>query len=112
MPGTMLWLPIRRCLTQSTDYRRIDGIDSPSIIVRLIDGGINTNVIPDTVTFLLDHQMIPQENAEAVFGTTIPVNGVPLYADARLYMQEGITNSVRYGYGPPGLLEANGLPYR
>ena len=80
-------------------------------MVGLMDGGIKTNVVPDAVNFLLDHRMIPQENAEAVFGTTIPVNGVPLYTDARLYMQEGIP-TVRYGSGPPNLLQPNGLPSR
>jgi len=136
----------------------IDGIDSPNITVGLIEGGINTNVVPDKVTFRLDRRMIPEEDAEqveaelrqlieasvaecdgirvdisrimraqplaplpavqpavdalqrhasATFDTEIPVMGVPLYTDARLYMQEGIP-TVIYGAGPTSLLEANG----
>ena len=124
----------------------------------MIEGGINTNVVPDKVTFRLDRRMIPEENADQVeadlrqlitesvadcdgisvditrimraqplaplpdaqplvdalqknagdvFETDIPVNGVPLYTDARLYMQEGIP-TVIYGAGPTSLLEANG----
>ena len=139
-------------------HSAIDGIDSPSITVGLIEGGINTNVVPDKVTFRLDRRMIPEEDADQVetslcalieaavaecegisveirrvmraqplaplddaqplidtlqrhatetFGTEIPVNGVPLYTDARLYMQEGIP-TVIYGAGPRSLLEANG----
>ncbi len=139
-------------------HSEIDGIDSPSITVGLIEGGINTNVVPDKVTFRLDRRMIPEENAEQVeaglrqliedavadckgisveisrvmraqplgplpdaepavktlqrhasevFGTEIPIMGVPLYTDARLYMQEGIP-TVIYGAGPTSLLEANG----
>ncbi|MHA1164690.1 MAG: ArgE/DapE family deacylase [Alphaproteobacteria bacterium] len=135
----------------------IDGIDCPSVTVGLIEGGINTNVVPDRVTFRLDRRMIPEESAadaeaelraiieEAVapcegisvnirqimlalpleplegseraveilkrvasqtFDTGIGVVGVPLYTDARLYMQAGIP-TVIYGAGPKSLLEAN-----
>ena len=35
-------------------------------MVGLISGGINTNVVPDRVTFRLDRRLIPEENAEAV----------------------------------------------
>ena len=136
----------------------IDGIDCPSITVGLIAGGINTNVVPDKVTFRLDRRMIPEESpdtveadlrtliedavgnldgivvsirrimlagplapiagveravdilqrtATEVFGTDVGVNGVPLYTDARLYMEAGIP-TVIYGAGPRSLLEANG----
>jgi len=135
----------------------IEGIECPSVTVGLIEGGINTNVVPDRVTFRLDRRMIPEENAsdaEAdlrrviedavapcegitveirqimlampleplegseraveilqrvasnVFDTEIGVIGVPLYTDARLYMQAGIP-TVIYGAGPRSLLEAN-----
>jgi succinyl-diaminopimelate desuccinylase len=44
----------------------IPGIGSPQMTVGLISGGINTNVVPDRVTFRLDRRMIPEENpAEA-----------------------------------------------
>jgi len=39
----------------------IPGIGSPQLTVGLIRGGINTNVVPDRVTFRLDRRMIPEE---------------------------------------------------
>ena len=135
----------------------IDGIDSPSVTVGLIEGGINTNVVPDRVVFRLDRRVIPEESASdaeaqlrrviegavadcegitvdirqimlalpleplkgseravdilkrlasQIFDTEIGVVGVPLYTDARLYMQAGIP-TVIYGAGPRSLLEAN-----
>jgi acetylornithine deacetylase/succinyl-diaminopimelate desuccinylase family protein len=44
----------------------VEGITSPSLVVGLIKGGINTNVVPDRVTFRLDRRMIPEENPEQV----------------------------------------------
>lgn len=139
-------------------HSAVDGIDSPSVTVGLIEGGINTNVVPDKVTFRLDRRIIPEESPEAaeaelrqsienaigglegisvvirrvmlvnplaplagseravatlrrhaseVFGTEVGVNGVPIYTDARLYMEAGIP-TVIYGAGPRSLLEANG----
>ncbi|MDF1584868.1 ArgE/DapE family deacylase [Marinimicrococcus flavescens] len=44
----------------------IPGIGSPQLTVGLIKGGINTNVVPDRITFRLDRRMIPEEQAEAV----------------------------------------------
>ena len=44
----------------------IEGIGSPQCTVGLIEGGINTNVVPDKVTLRLDRRMIPEEDpAEA-----------------------------------------------
>ena len=40
----------------------IPGIGSPQMTVGLIAGGINTNVVPDRVTFRLDRRMVPEEN--------------------------------------------------
>ena len=45
---------------------QIDGIDSPTLVVGLIEGGINTNVVPDAVRFRLDRRIIPEEDAAAV----------------------------------------------
>jgi succinyl-diaminopimelate desuccinylase len=42
------------------------GIAHPTLVVGLIDGGINTNVVPDLVTFRLDRRIIPEEDPEAV----------------------------------------------
>ena len=43
---------------------KVVGIDHPTLIVGLISGGINTNVVPDVVTMRLDRRMIPEENPE------------------------------------------------
>jgi acetylornithine deacetylase/succinyl-diaminopimelate desuccinylase family protein len=42
------------------------GIGSPQLNVGLIEGGINTNVVPDRVTFRLDRRIIPEERGAAV----------------------------------------------
>src|SRR3546814_14934943 len=61
-------------LTALYDWRKrltdkvstIEGIGSPQCTVGLIEGGINTNVVPDKVSFRLDRRMIPEEDPEAV----------------------------------------------
>ena len=40
--------------------------NSPQLTVGLIKGGINTNVVPDRVTFRLDRRMIPEESSVEV----------------------------------------------
>ena len=52
--------------TLSATVSRIAGIGSPQLTVGLISGGINTNVVPDRVTFRLDRRMIPEENTQDV----------------------------------------------
>ncbi len=42
----------------------IPGIESPTLVVGLISGGINTNVVPDRCTIRLDRRLIPEENGE------------------------------------------------
>ncbi|MFO0996122.1 MAG: M20/M25/M40 family metallo-hydrolase [Alphaproteobacteria bacterium] len=42
----------------------IHGIGSPTLVIGLIEGGINTNVVPDRVTFRLDRRLVPEERAE------------------------------------------------
>ena len=42
------------------------GIGSPQLTVGLIAGGINTNVVPDRVTFRLDRRIIPEEDPALV----------------------------------------------
>ncbi len=44
----------------------VEGIESPTLVVGLIEGGINTNVVPDRVTLRLDRRMIPEEDPAAV----------------------------------------------
>ncbi|MGK5025570.1 M20/M25/M40 family metallo-hydrolase [Janthinobacterium sp. RB2R34] len=47
-----------------------------------------------------------QKNALAILGETIPAQGTPLYADARLYGEHGIA-AVLYGAGPRTVPESN-----
>jgi succinyl-diaminopimelate desuccinylase len=44
----------------------VAGIETPTLVVGLIAGGINTNVVPDRVTLRLDRRIIPEEHGEAV----------------------------------------------
>jgi succinyl-diaminopimelate desuccinylase len=44
----------------------VAGIEHPTMVVGLVSGGINTNVVPDRVTFRLDRRMIPEEDAQQV----------------------------------------------
>ncbi|MDA8252339.1 MAG: M20/M25/M40 family metallo-hydrolase [Rhodospirillales bacterium] len=44
----------------------IPGIGAPQLTVGLIAGGINTNVVPDRVTFRMDRRMVPEERPDAV----------------------------------------------
>ncbi len=55
--------------TYAATKSRTDGIDSPTLTVGLISGGINTNVVPDKVTLRLDRRIIPEENAAEVEAT-------------------------------------------
>jgi acetylornithine deacetylase/succinyl-diaminopimelate desuccinylase family protein len=41
---------------------KVAGIDSPTLNVGRIEGGINTNVVPDKITLRLDRRMIPEED--------------------------------------------------
>lgn len=136
----------------------VPGIEHPTLVVGLIEGGINTNVVPDRVVFRLDRRIIPEESsaeverdlirfieetaagiggarvsvrkimlaeplrpcpsqkrlaetiqarAGQVTGEEVPLIGVPLFTDARLYGTAGIP-TVMYGAGPHSILEANG----
>lgn len=44
----------------------VPGIGHPQLTVGLIRGGINTNVVPDRVTFRLDRRIIPEEKPAEV----------------------------------------------
>lgn len=55
---------LRETLAQR--HSKVAGIDTPTLVVGLIAGGINTNVVPDKVTFRLDRRMIPEENPAEV----------------------------------------------
>jgi succinyl-diaminopimelate desuccinylase len=47
-------------------HSSVAGIGSPTLNIGLIEGGINTNVVPDRVRFCLDRRMIPEEDPAAV----------------------------------------------
>jgi len=47
-------------------HSSIAGITYPTLNVGLIQGGINTNVVPDRVAFRIDRRIIPEEDPEAV----------------------------------------------
>lgn len=47
----------------TTDVR---GIVSPTLIIGTIEGGINTNVVPDSVSFRIDRRILPEESVDAV----------------------------------------------
>lgn len=142
----------------ATKHSSVTGIDSPTLVIGLVQGGINTNVLPDNMVLRLDRRIIPEENAEQVeqelielitaveqqmSGITfipkrillarpfipskqsielaeifsveaqkvlkepVPLVGLPLYTDARLYSDAGIP-TIMYGAGPHSFLEANG----
>lgn len=44
----------------------VPGIEHPTLVVGLISGGINTNVVPDLVTLRLDRRIIPEEDPDQV----------------------------------------------
>lgn len=50
----------------TTVRSKSSGIVSPTLNIGLINGGINTNVVPDRVTFRLDRRIIPEETPAKV----------------------------------------------
>ncbi|MEO5325985.1 ArgE/DapE family deacylase [Mesorhizobium sp. CC13] len=44
----------------------VEGITTPSLVIGLISGGINTNVVPDKIVMRVDRRMIPEENGADV----------------------------------------------
>ena len=59
--------------TYDTTTSQIRGIAHPTLVIGLITGGINTNVVPDRVKFRLDRRILPDES--------------PTDAEARLVQQ-------------------------
>ena len=45
---------------------KVAGIEHPTLTIGLIEGGINTNVVPDNVKFRIDRRIIPDENPDKV----------------------------------------------
>lgn len=54
--------------TYAATRSRTPGIDSPTLVIGLISGGINTNVVPDNVRFRIDRRIIPDEDPRVVEG--------------------------------------------
>ena len=75
----------------------VTGIDHPTMIVGLINGGINTNVVPDRLVLRLDRRMIPEEDPAAVEAR------VRALIDAAVAGRDGIRVEIRR------LLRANAL---
>lgn len=48
--------------TLSTKKSLVPGIDHPTLVVGLISGGINTNVVPDECKIRIDRRLIPDED--------------------------------------------------
>ena len=48
-----------------------------------------------------------RHHARRLLGEEVPVEGVPLYTDARLYAEAGVP-TIGYGAGPRSFLDANG----
>jgi succinyl-diaminopimelate desuccinylase len=65
---------------------KVPGIGSPQMTVGLISGGINTNVVPDRVTFRLDRRMVPEENPAEVEAElrAVIVRAATLHPDAKV----------------------------
>jgi acetylornithine deacetylase/succinyl-diaminopimelate desuccinylase-like protein len=65
------------------------GIGAPQLTVGLIQGGINTNVVPDRIIFRLDRRIIPDENPATVEAALI----AQIQSAAAAY--SGITVNIR-----------------
>jgi acetylornithine deacetylase/succinyl-diaminopimelate desuccinylase-like protein len=74
--------------TLSTRHSRVPGISSPTLNVGLIDGGINTNVVPDRVTLRLDRRIVPEESpAEVERELRALIASVPVQPGIRIDVQ-------------------------
>jgi succinyl-diaminopimelate desuccinylase len=45
---------------------QVEGITTPSLVIGLISGGVNTNVVPERIVMRVDRRTIPEENVEVV----------------------------------------------
>lgn len=52
--------------TYGTIRSKVPGIEHPTLVVGLIAGGINTNVVPDLIKMRVDRRIIPEEAPEQV----------------------------------------------
>jgi acetylornithine deacetylase/succinyl-diaminopimelate desuccinylase-like protein len=109
-------------------HSSVPGIDHPTLNVGLIQGGINTNVVPDRVTFRIDRRIIPEEapaQAEAELrkliehvaatcpGISVEIRRIMLALPlVRLPGAERLTDALqRYGQKLMGVaIEEHGVP--
>lgn len=68
----------------------IDGIESPTLVVGLINGGINTNVVPGECTIRLDRRLIPEEDPIEVEEKlrSLIIQAISNYSDIEVDMQQ------------------------
>ncbi|NMD69906.1 ArgE/DapE family deacylase [Bacillus sp. DNRA2] len=68
---------------------RVPGIDSPTLVVGTIHGGINTNVVPDECIVRFDRRLIPEEDPELVEREleTLIVNVVEKFQGAQVKLK-------------------------
>src|SRR5258705_6205247 len=52
--------------TYAATRSRTPGIDHPTLVIGLVSGGINTNVVPDNVKPRVDRRIIPEEDSHRV----------------------------------------------
>ena len=60
---------------------QIRGIVHPTLVVGLIAGAVNTNVVPDAVKFRLDRRIIPEESPAEAEAKLLQQLGLLLFAD-------------------------------
>jgi succinyl-diaminopimelate desuccinylase len=68
----------------------VPGIGAPQLTIGTIVGGINTNVVPDKVTFRLDRRIVPEENPDRVEAELrdIIASAAAGYPDARVTVRQ------------------------
>ncbi|CAK9885061.1 MAG: Acetylornithine deacetylase [Candidatus Erwinia impunctatus] len=52
--------------TLSDTHSSVEGIDTPTLVIGLVEGGINTNVVADKMFIRLDRRILPEESPENV----------------------------------------------
>lgn len=50
----------------SSKHSAVTGIDQPTMVIGLVNGGINTNVVADNFVLRLDRRIIPEEDPQQV----------------------------------------------
>jgi succinyl-diaminopimelate desuccinylase len=113
VPGKVVMKLDRRMIPEE------DPVAVEAQVRKLIEGAVQgePGIRLEIKRLLLSHALRPlpageklvarlQKNAREVLGEDIPAVGTPLYADARLYGEQGIP-AVLYGAGPRSVPESN-----